>query len=252
VQLFNATGTIAPTSFCRWREFRFYATHEGIFAFNGVSTETLLVDVIKDIWYPQSATSAAKGLQCAVAGDTLFVYATMYDALTGSSGTRMLAVDLNTKNISQWTMAMGVSTLQADAILDPSFTTMKSGVITPEFWLADDEMIYRYSWTYPTSAAEQLTYYYPCTDMGNPTYEKYPSVVYIMGKGGTCRIYPVLENAVSALYWDVELPATIPAQVATMVAGISGVLIGWKIMNVGGDPIEVKDFTVQFERSRFM
>jgi hypothetical protein len=398
-QLFNANGTIAPKSFCRWREFRFYATHEGIQVFNGVSTDSFLINEIKDIWYPDP------NLICNVVGDVLFIYGQMYDALTGVLGNRMLAVDLNTKNICPWDMlspvlsvnnlttygnfpdltgwstitatvsassneliitatssgggvarnitvvsgrkyyiridmkstsvlfalhlwegavavanlyADGTGTyaacscvytatsaaeqirigddrwsgwtecrakyllmidlteafgagneptaaemdamllayapttswfsasalldvsanpapLQVDATLDPWFTTLKTGVTKPELWFVRNDMIYKYSNTFPTSGAPHMVFYTPSHDYGTSVRKKRVTTMKLTGSGGTVSVTPI-QDGVEKTAKSIELPATRPSPF-----NVNGYQIGFKIENVGGDPLVIRD-----------
>lgn len=238
-QLFTASGTIAPKSITRYAPhgLTFYATLTGIQVFNGQSSESYLGPEIADMWYPDP------NLMCNVVGDTLYVYGQMYDPLTGALGPHILAVDLLTKNICPWDM-MQSGLLQASCTLDPWFTTIKSDVTFPEFWFAWNGMIYKYNNTKPASAAQQMTYYPPETDLGDSSVQKVVQQLSVTGKGGSARFIPIVDG-VAGTAIDVELPAA-NGVVTPVVIGVTGYLFGLKIENVGGDPIEIHDIQVKY------
>jgi hypothetical protein len=235
-QLFTSKGTISKRSVVyHLTGGLFFATAEGILSFNGASTAPYLTDEIRDIWYADNPNC-----KCEIKGDVLLIYAQLYHPLTGVLGNGILAVDIPTKNICYWDMKMGESTLEVACTLDPWFTTLKTGVIKPEFWFGFNDMIYRYSNTKPTSGAEQMTWYYPATDLGIASKNKSIATLTITGSGGTLKVTPIANDAAKTVK-VFELPKNTPTTMS-----VPGKRIGFKLENDGGDPTVIKDIEIEY------
>jgi hypothetical protein len=243
-QIFAAKGTIAPESVCWYRDVMFYATTEGIVQFNQSSAIPFLTSEIRRMWYADNTACKA-----VVVGDMMHIYARLYHPLTGTLGYGKLVVDLKNKDTFYHDMTLGAATLTVDATLDPWFTTLKSGVVKPEYWFASGDDLYKYGNAIPSSSAPAMTYYIPSTDMGDASTIKYPTWLYITGKGGTCQITPVMDNAEGTALDAFELPST-TAVVKVQVSGLNGRIVGWKIASVGGDPIQIHNLEMIYRAHR--
>jgi hypothetical protein len=243
-QIFTSKGTIAKNSVCAWMGFVFYATPEGMQSFDGTNSQAFLTDAIRKIWYP-----ANDDCVCTVVGDTLHIYAYLYHPITAALGWAKLIVDLASGNTFYHDMSLGEATLTVDAVLEPTFTTLKSGIIQPEYWFACGDDIYKYGTSVPSSSCAALTYYKPSTDYGDATTVKYLSWLYVTGKGGTCVVTPVLDNTAGTALSSFELPST-AAVVKVPASGLSARIVGWKIQNSGGDPIEIHKLDELFRSVR--
>jgi hypothetical protein len=232
-QIYTSKGTIAKNSVCAWMGYIFFATPEGIMAFDSTNTTPYLADKIRDIWYPSNENCV-----CTVVGDSLHIYAYLYHPVTGALGYGRLMVDLTNGNTFYHDMSLGAATLTVDAVLEPAFTLLKTGIVQPQYWFAYGDDIYKYGTSVPASGCATLTYYTPSTDHGDATTVKYPSWLYFTGKGGTCIVTPILDNTAGTALSSFELPAT-AAVVKVPASGLSARIVGWKIQNSGGDPIEI-------------
>jgi hypothetical protein len=125
--------------------------------------------------------------------------------------------------------------LQVDATLNPWFTTLKTGVTKPEFWFGFNDMIYKYSNTFPTSGAPHMTYFTPSHDYGTAVRKKRVTTMKLTGSGGTVSVTPV-QDGVEKTAKNIELPATRPSPFS-----VNGYVLGFKLENAGGDPIVIRD-----------
>jgi hypothetical protein len=226
----NATGTIARLSICEHPLYGiFWATPTGIVRFNGTNTEPYLVDAISRIWSPDNEACSMH-----VANDTLYFVGNLLHPETGVKGQGILAVDLATRNVNYWTLALGEETLAVTAILDPRFTTVEDKTKAPEFWFASGGKIYKYSLTAPAAGqAVAMSYWEPQTDYGDSMRKKRVSKVKIDGSGGTLTVTPY-QDGTAKTSKTVELPRKQPITVSC-----NGYTIGFKYANVN-DPIIIR------------
>lgn len=243
-QIFTAKGTIAQHSIVWYEGYLFYAAEEGMLRFDGASTQPYLTQEIRNLWYTRNTSCI-----CNAVGDTLFVYGQFYHPVTRALGWGQLMVDIPTKNICYQDMSMGGSALPMQCVLEPWFTTLQTGVVQPYHWFASGSQIYRYAPTTSTSNAQAMQYYFPSTDFGASADTKDITWLYMTGRGGACRITPVVDNVKQTTSFNAELPATLGV-VEVPVSGVMGKAIGWVMENVGGDPVEVHDFEMHFSRLR--
>lgn len=240
-QLFSTKGTIAPKSACVYMRNLIYATTEGLNVYNGSSSSTYLGEELDGIWYPDTSCIGN------VVGDLLMLYGYMYDALTGSLAYRILAVDLPTKNVFQWDMvtALAASPLAVVATMDAFSTTLKSGVVRPEFWFAYNDMVYKYGGTAPAAgAAQTMTYYLPENDFGTAMHTKQFSRLAAIGSGGALVVTPTADNTAKTAK-TITLPttngATRPTQFST-----SGKMLKFALTNSGGSVPILQSFDAEY------
>lgn len=139
--------------------------------------------------------------------------------------------------------------LLCNCVISPWFTTLQPNVVQPYHWFGSGSRIYRYSPTAPTGGAQALQYYFPSTDFGTAGHTKDVTWLYVTGRGGTCKITPIIDNVKQATGFTAELPGVVDV-VEVPVSGVAGKAIGWVLENLGGDPIEVRDFEMHFSRMR--
>lgn len=165
--VFSVKGTIAPRSVCQWRGNLIYAVADGLEIYNGASAGPLLRDEIKGIW-----SSDNEDCICAVAGDVLYVYASLIDPTDAeaTAAPAILAIDLATKNICYWTLDIdGETALDTiNAVVNPVYTTLLGISDEPLFMLAANSQFYYVDTDAPSdSEAVDMEYWIPQNTFGD-------------------------------------------------------------------------------------
>jgi hypothetical protein len=200
--------------------------------------------------YPDAATANGKVIECEAALGIDFTNS--FGAGYGPTAAQLETILETYSPSSKWfnnSVALDISVspcpLQIDSIMDPWLTTIKSDVYAPEFWFARKSMIYKYDTTAPAATkAQAMSYYLPTSDLGDSASMKNITNLAVTGKGGTALVTPTADGT-DGTAQTVELPATVGV-ITPVQMGVSAYLLGMRVENVGGDPIEVRDIQGEF------